>query len=126
LCIFWVGAVGAPGGIFYTAVAGSGLYASDQRGELWELFDPHPEIDRFSSATALLLTAPSLPSTLYFVGDRSPLTRSIDGGASWTPALGAGECLGITSLQVDPLTPSTLYGTGNFGGPGCTTREAAR
>jgi uncharacterized protein (TIGR03437 family) len=45
-----------------------------------------------------------------------PLTRTVNGGGSWTPALTGLSATALWSLAIDPKTPTTLYAGTYYGG----------
>ncbi len=89
-------------------------YGSHDSGATWQTVGR----PGFRCAIADLALAPSAPATLYALGSNSPgitscvvvdsISRSADGGASWTKA-DAGLKGTIFSLAVDPLDARTVY-----------------
>jgi photosystem II stability/assembly factor-like uncharacterized protein len=102
---------------FYSAVASLGLFKSTDAGGEWLPIAPELTVEDLGR-TSLVLDKAS-PTTLYFVDPNTfPISRSTDGGASWTPLpVPPGECFGIASLTPDPVSPAVLYATGLLGGP---------
>jgi len=58
-------------------------------------------------------TDPQTPVTVY-AGTTLRVVKSTDGGVSWNPTGLTG--VAVSSLAIDPLTPTTLYGGTNSGG----------
>ncbi len=89
----------------------SGLFVSVDGGATWT---------RILAAGAVRAVAipPSSPSTLYgaAAGD-SGILKSTDAGATWTSSSSGIADPDVTSLAIDPVTPSTIYaGDGHYNG----------
>jgi Beta-propeller repeat/FIMAH domain len=95
--------------IVYAGTYGDGVFKSMDAGQTWSLcFDvPIP--------VRALAIHPTVTSTLYIATDNL-LIRSTDGCATWAPVGLFG--LNVTSLVIDPVTPTTIYaggmGSGNL------------
>lgn len=91
------------------------IYGSHDSGATWQTVG-HPG---FACALAGVALAPSDPATLYALGSNTPgitscvsvdsLSRSTDGGASWTKADAPLKGSKFFSLAVDPLDARTIY-----------------
>ena len=96
--------IDASGSTLYAA--GSGLFRSTDGGSSWNLLSV--------IGVQVVVLDPTSASTIY-AGTRSGILKSTDGGESWNSAGLAGQ--NVTTLAVDPITPSTLYvatGDGNI------------
>jgi len=90
---------GRPSDVYLTSPFG--LFASSDRGETWTRI-----YDRVPFAVAV---DPSRPSILYLSSGGGPITKSTDGGLTWT-AVGSGlPPVTPLSLVIDPAHPDTLY-----------------
>lgn len=87
----------------FAATNGSGLYRSENRGDLWTDISPHPDLRHYN----IVVFDPFTPSELYTGGRDSGLWHSIDQGDSWT--LLAFPETSILSLVIDPTDPERLY-----------------
>src|SRR3984893_8924354 len=63
----------------------------------------------FGGNVVALAQAPSAPQTLYAFARPGGLFRSLDGGATWSPATGVPPDTGIEDLVVAPRDPQTVY-----------------
>lgn len=90
------------------AATGSGIYKSPDGGSTFALLSAGP-----SSFRAIAID-PITPANLYAVGGtgNSTLSRSTNGGTSWTTLNLANGGTGINQLNavaIDPNTPATIY-----------------
>jgi photosystem II stability/assembly factor-like uncharacterized protein len=83
----------------YALAGGNRLFKSTNGAASWTLQLAHTD-SLFS-----LAVHPSSFQTIY-VGTRDAVLKSVDGGASFSVAPLAGE---IMALQIDPVSPSTVY-----------------
>src|SRR6201999_147568 len=91
------------------------VYGSHDSGATWQTVGR----PGFRCAIAGIALAPSDPATLYALGSNTPgltgcavvesISRSTDGGASWSKADTALKGSKIVSLAVDPLDARTVY-----------------
>ena len=79
---------------------GLALYKSTDAGESWSVIDPGP----FYYSPFVI--DPMSPSTLYAIRFATGLSKSTDGGASWTATGFTGA---VGPLTVDPRNSSILY-----------------
>jgi hypothetical protein len=89
----------------YTSSFGS-IYKSADNGETWAQIGSNLP---FTSIYGLGVD-PSSPATVYAGTLSSGVYKSTDGGATWVQLAGSPEGI-LTSFEVDPATPSTLYAT---------------
>jgi uncharacterized repeat protein (TIGR02543 family) len=100
------------------ATTAEGLFRSKDSGATWAAingkFSSEPSttgnVSNFSNMTCFAISQES-PSTM-FAGTNEGLFRTVDGGTTWTacgiiPA--QTEQPSVTSVAIDPLTPTTLY-----------------
>jgi photosystem II stability/assembly factor-like uncharacterized protein len=80
--------------------AGNQLFKSLDGGQSWNVINSGPFYG------SLLVIDPSTPSTLYAIRFGTGLSKSTDGGASWT-ATGFKDA--VIALAVDPGNSNTLY-----------------
>jgi photosystem II stability/assembly factor-like uncharacterized protein len=84
------------------------LYKSTDGGQSWSLVS--------SGLVSLLAIAPTTPPTLYAIlnaNTGSPgLSKSADGGATWTQIgfTQFRQCVGFSAFAIDPTNPNTAYG----------------
>jgi photosystem II stability/assembly factor-like uncharacterized protein len=83
--------------------AGVGIYKSTDAGLNWTLLPGSPKL-----ATTQLEVNPASPNIVYYAST-SGVTRSDDGGATWTGVLSMG---GYTSIVLDPNNPAIIYAGG--------------
>ncbi|MEM1178729.1 MAG: hypothetical protein AAGM22_10320 [Acidobacteriota bacterium] len=97
-----------PGRLFATVlngfIAGSWtLFRSDDRGESWS------EVDAAPSIASPLAVSAAQPTTV-FVGGSSGISRSRDGGATWTSSsFGAIRFPSFRDILAHPTDPEVLY-----------------
>jgi photosystem II stability/assembly factor-like uncharacterized protein len=97
-------------GVVYAGTAG-GLFASADGGDSWS-----PKGTGLPSgadgAVPALAADPSAASTLY-AGTANGLFKSIDAGATWSKLdTGGSFKISVSTIAVDPLAPSRIYGAG--------------
>lgn len=103
-------AMGSPSTTLY-AVVGWFVYRSGDQGHRWSVLDSAP------FGTQALVSDESRSGALYAAGyGATPISRSTDRGATWTPlSKGLGH-KDVTSILVDRAEPDTLYvGTADAG-----------
>jgi hypothetical protein len=84
------------------ALAGGDLHVSADRGGSWSLLAADVQL-------TLLVPDSRRPGTLWGVGV-SGVSRSDDGGRTWTPArAGIPPRARVTALTLDPVDPDVLY-----------------
>jgi hypothetical protein len=125
-----VGCLGA-----FTLLATAALLTGDAAGAArsggarWE-----PSHGPEGGSVSAIAVAPSAPKIVY-VGTERGVFRSIDGGRSWTsaglverPDRFRSSPPPVTSLAVDPRTPTTVYAglDGRWGGGGERVRGSRR
>lgn len=94
-----------------------GLYVSRDAGGSWSLlFKPAVDQGEHPSICSLAID-PLTPSRLFAAscgGNFDHLYRSLDGGATWTPAkTGFGS---FTAVTIDPAAPDTVYAALEYAG----------
>ncbi|MFI5180845.1 MAG: WD40/YVTN/BNR-like repeat-containing protein [Thermoanaerobaculia bacterium] len=72
-----------------------------------------------------IVVDPTSPQTLYAASSHG-VFKTIDGGASWSPASDGLEEDYIGSLVIDPRSPATLWAGGRSGGSVYKTTDGAR
>ena len=76
------------------------LYKSTDGGRSWTVINPGPFY------ATVLVADPSAKSTLYAILNGVGLSKSTDGGATWSPT---GLAAPAIALAIDPANSSTLY-----------------
>jgi photosystem II stability/assembly factor-like uncharacterized protein len=98
--------------IAYLGTLTDGVYRSETRGLTW-----FKRANGLPANIAVVAVDPTTPEIAYAAVRRPAAAlvfKTIDGGATWTPA-GAGlDAESIESLVIDPVNPQTLY-AGGFG-----------
>ena len=97
--------------LYATFGGGPILYKSTDWGLTWS------GVFTFPQGITSLAADPVVPGRLYAGSMGSPfgtIYRSLDHGASWTPLATPGVDY-ITSIAVDPLTPTTIYAVTSHG-----------
>src|SRR5262249_24367722 len=95
----------APSPVF--AATNNGLYRSDDGGLRWNAL----ALDEFPSH---IVSSPG-GDTLYTTTGITGVFRSTSGGATWTPAVGGLQTLGIADLARRPGKPTQCNGPPNSG-----------
>jgi photosystem II stability/assembly factor-like uncharacterized protein len=89
----------------YAGVRGSGVFKSTDGGASWHAINtglPNPV------SVQTVVIDPTMPSTLYVGTDRG-VFQSTDGGENW---LATNPLPPVTTMAIDPQTPSRLYAAG--------------
>lgn len=102
----------------YASDVNGGVFKTRRRGPPWsrlslEVEEPESDPDE----RLPVAVDPRNPSVVY-AGISGRVAKSTDGREHWTLAR-ALPCLSLTSIQVDPAEPSTLYVSGFFFTLGC-------
>jgi len=84
------------------AATSGGLFKSTDGGASWSASGPQLPNPVFRS-----VVIDPIVSTTHYAADAVWVTKSVDGGETWTYSTVGGDY--VTSLAVDPATPSTLY-----------------
>ena len=92
------------------AATGGGLFKSVDGGSNWNSVSSGP-----GKSPAFVAIDPQTPATIYVVTDNQGLVKSTDAGFSWNDINGGFAYPFVTSVAVDPKTPTTLM-AGSFGG----------
>jgi len=91
---------------------GDGIYRSPDGGASWEMMGLEK-----SQHLSKIIIHPEDSKTLFVAaqgplwspGGERGLYKTVDGGASWTRILSAGEWTGVTDVVMDPRDPDVLY-----------------
>jgi photosystem II stability/assembly factor-like uncharacterized protein len=102
----------------YAGAGENGVFKSTDGGDTWSMANNGLTAEYVSA----LVISPLTPTTLYAVGSRSDLShsnnysedsrgvfKSTDGGESWSAASTGLTDRYISTLVIDPVTPTTLY-----------------
>ena len=97
------------------AEAYDGVYKSTNRGETWARAGSGPSPNyggsTWTGSQNSFLIDPVTPDILYMdLSIDKGLSKSTDGGASWSPINTGLANLFIHCLVIDPVNPDTLYG----------------
>jgi hypothetical protein len=97
------------------------LYKSTDGGTSWTtITSPNNQFGNFLSTFAFGINLP-IPSTIYASGvyESGGVYKSMDAGTSWSTVSSGLSRTNISSLAIDPKTPTTIYaGTGDGSGGG--------
>jgi photosystem II stability/assembly factor-like uncharacterized protein len=107
----------APASVLYAGVGYSGVFKSTDAGETWTSLGP-------VETTVTSVTGDARFPFLIYAGTREGrIFRSSDGGASWATVYNQ-SYRGICCLNIDPITPTTIYAGWGYSGPlpGSTNR----
>jgi uncharacterized protein (TIGR03437 family) len=80
------------------------LWKSTDSGTTWAPMDDLP-----FALPRMLVVDPTAPSTLYAATGDLGLSKSVDGGATWTQASSGITGTNMQALAIDPVHPQTLY-----------------
>ena len=108
--IVWVG-TGEPWVIRYSDVMGDGVYKSADAGKTWK----HMGLGETGRISRVIIH-PTNPNIVYVCAqgrltgpqDERGVFKSIDGGATWQPALFVDRNTGCSGLDIDKHDPNTL------------------
>jgi photosystem II stability/assembly factor-like uncharacterized protein len=84
------------------AATSDGLFKSSDGGARWSAVGPKLPNPVFRS-----VIVDPVVSTTHYAADAVWVAKSVDGGETWTYSTVGGDY--VTSLAIDPATPSTLY-----------------
>src|SRR5438445_6497301 len=93
----------------YVSVAGGQIFKSIDGGGTWS--GPGVTVSSVYPALSIAKIAfdPQTQATLYAAGGNS-IVKSTDGGSTWrTLRAGLPDDVGVSSIAIDPKTPTTLY-----------------
>jgi len=110
--------------VIYALKNGFGIFRSDDLGNSWR-FLHQSQVD-YSYSIAVHPTNPDIVYSGYLpkpFQDYGMVRKSTDGGASWTTSLNVSGSGGITSVAIDPTTPTTVYAGSVDSGSGATGGE---
>jgi photosystem II stability/assembly factor-like uncharacterized protein len=103
--------------ILYAGLGNAGLFKSADSAQSWS------KVPAISTDFYALVFDPSNTSTFYVGGFRG-ISKTIDGGQTWTTQNSGLDVLYVQSMAVSPSIPSTLY-AGTFGGLYTSTDSGA-
>jgi hypothetical protein len=100
---------------------GGRLLKTSNAGAAWQQIGPDWLMALLpSAASSGALTIDPANSSILYVGTRSGIARSDDGGLSWARVgqPSGDRCFGVTAIAIARSTAETVYAAGSFG-PGC-------
>jgi photosystem II stability/assembly factor-like uncharacterized protein len=103
--------------LYIATVGGRGVYKSTDGGATWSSPNVLP-------SCYTIAIDPSTPDVLY-VGTSFGVSKSTNGGASFTSVSRGLPSYGVTALAIDPVNPTTVYAAGRFVGVYKTTDGGA-
>ena len=111
--------------IIYAALWNGDIFKSEDGGESWKVMKSSPFSTGFTDYALSLAIDPLTPSTIYagsfasfspFPSQDGGISKSTDGGQTWnTFTTGIPSGAFVSSLAIDPTTPSTIYARTNSG-----------